>query len=55
MFLSVNKSMKTPIVEGDKIVIGETMNCNFTVDHRYIDGGKCVGLIPQFRKVFEQP
>jgi len=31
------------------------MMCNFMVDHRYIDGGKTVGLVPLFRKVFDSP
>ncbi len=55
MFVSINASMKAPVVEGDKVVVGEVMNCNFVTDHRYIDGGKCKTLIPAFRHVFEHP
>jgi pyruvate dehydrogenase E2 component (dihydrolipoamide acetyltransferase) len=55
MFVAVNASIKAPVVEGDKIVVGDVMNCNFAVDHRYIDGGKCKQLIPAFRHVFEHP
>lgn len=42
-------------MEGDKVVVGECMNCNFVVDHRYVDGGKCSKLVPAFRRVFEHP
>lgn len=55
MFVSVNGSMKAPVVEGDKIVVGEIMNVNFAVDHRYIDGGRCKNLIVAFKRVFEKP
>lgn len=31
------------------------MNCNFVVDHRYVDGGKCTKLVPAFKRVFTNP
>ena len=55
MFASVNAAVKAPVVEGDKIVVGDVMNINFVVDHRYVDGGKCTKLIPALRRVFECP
>lgn len=55
MFVSVNGAIKAPVVEGDKVVVGDVMNCNFVVDHRYVDGGKCTKLVPAFRRVFEHP
>lgn len=55
MFVSVNACMKAPVVEGDKVVVGEIMNVNFAVDHRYIDGGKAKSLVPAFRHIFEHP
>ena len=50
--LAINKSVKKPVVEGDKIVIGDVMQCNFVVDHRYVDGANCAKLIPIFHNVF---
>lgn len=55
MFASINASIKSPVIEDGKVVVGEIMNCNFVVDHRYVDGGKCKNLIPAFRRVFEHP
>mgnify|MGYP002078513259 CR=1 FL=1 len=31
------------------------MNCNFVVDHRYIDGGKAKSFIKLFTQVFDEP
>lgn len=31
------------------------MNCNFVVDHRYVDGAKAKGFVKIFRHVFENP
>lgn len=55
VFASINAAVKTPVVDNDKITIGEVMNCNFVVDHRYVDGGKCTKLVPAFRRVFTNP
>ena len=53
--MASNAITKQPVVEGDKIVIGQVMQCNFTVDHRYIDGANCAKLISVFKNVFEEP
>ena len=53
--LASNAVTKQPVVEGDKIVIGNVMQCNFTVDHRYIDGANCSKLVKVFKDVFEEP
>ena len=52
LLLSANAITKQPVVEDDKIVVGEVMNCNFVVDHRYIDGGNCTKLVKTYREVF---
>lgn len=31
------------------------MNCNFVVDHRFIDGGKAKNFVKVFKSVFEHP
>ena len=53
--MASNAITKQPVVEGDKIVVGQVMQCNFTVDHRYIDGANCAKLISGFKNVFEEP
>lgn len=55
ILLSANAVMKQAVVEGDHVVVGNVMNCNFVVDHRYVDGGNCTKLTHAFRDVFEQP
>ena len=36
---TVNKLKKVPTIVNDEIVIKEIINLNFTVDHRFMDGG----------------
>lgn len=55
VLLASNAITKQPVVEDDKIVVGNVMNCNFVVDHRYIDGAHCTKLIKVFKAVFEEP
>ena len=55
ILLAANATSKQPVVEGDKVVVGDVMNCNFIVDHRYIDGGNCSKLTSIFKSVFEEP
>ncbi len=55
IFAAINAAVKTPVVEDDVIKVGEVMNCNFVVDHRYVDGGKCTKLVPAFKRVFSNP
>jgi len=50
--LAANAVAKQPVVEGDKVVVGEVMNSNFVVDHRYVDGGNCTKLVGLYRNVF---
>jgi pyruvate/2-oxoglutarate dehydrogenase complex dihydrolipoamide acyltransferase (E2) component len=37
------------------VKIGKVVNINFTVDHRYIDGGKAAKMSPAFERVFSEP
>jgi hypothetical protein len=55
VLLSVNAISEQPVVEDGKIVVGKVMNCNFVVDHRYIDGGNCTKLVSTFKHIFEEP
>ncbi|EGR28706.1 hypothetical protein IMG5_170060 [Ichthyophthirius multifiliis] len=53
--LVLNKVIDKPIVRKGQIVIAKVMNCNFTVDHRFIDGGKARYIKTAFIDVFENP
>jgi hypothetical protein len=55
MLLSANAVIRQPVVEGDNYVVGQVMNCNIKVDHRYVDGGNCAKLVSVFKNVFENP
>jgi pyruvate/2-oxoglutarate dehydrogenase complex dihydrolipoamide acyltransferase (E2) component len=44
-----------PVVEGDRIVIGQMMNINATFDHRIIDGAHAAVMSRVFREVLEDP
>ena len=52
---ALNAVHEEPVVEDGKVVVGKVANINFSVDHRYIDGGKCKNLISTFLNVFENP
>ena len=53
--LSSNAIAKQPVVEDGKVVVGDVMNCNFVVDHRYVDGGSCANMMRVFSEVFNNP
>ena len=53
--LSLNAVQDAPVVENGEIVAGKIVNCNFTVDHRYVDGGKAKNFSKAFESVFEDP
>jgi len=44
VLLAANAIVDQPVVEDGKIVVGKVMNCNFVVDHRYVDGGNVAGM-----------
>lgn len=55
ILLAANAAVDQPVVEDGKIVVGKVMNCNFVVDHRYVDGGNVAGMEDIYRDVFENP
>lgn len=55
VILAVGEIVKKPVVKNDQIVIAPMVNLNFTVDHRYIDGGRSKGLLNAIYDVFENP
>ena len=44
--LAIGELTKKAIVRDDKIVIAPVVSFNFTIDHRFIDGGKAKCLVP---------
>ena len=55
VLLSANGVTKQPVIEGDNYVVGQVMNSNFKVDHRYVDGGNCTKLVGVYKNVFQNP
>lgn len=55
MLISANAVCDAPVVQGGRVEVGRVINCNFVVDHRYIDGGKAKTFTSRFRDVFENP
>ncbi len=55
MFLALGKIVEKPVVKDGKIVIAPMMNLNFTVDHRFIDGGRAKVVSSGIKEVFENP
>lgn len=53
--LSVNAVQDAPVVADGNVVVGKIINCNFTVDHRYVDGGKAKTFSAAFENVFNDP
>lgn len=40
VFVAIGKAKERAVVKDGKIEIAMVMNMNFTLDHRFIDGGK---------------
>ena len=49
---TINKAIKAPVVENDEIKVGEVMNCNFAINHQYVDGANITKVTEAFRRVF---
>lgn len=45
MLVSLCETTKKAIVKDDKIVIAPMVNVNWTIDHRFLDGGRVKKLI----------
>ena len=55
VFASICAVKEAPVVEDGKIVVGRQMQVNFTVDHRYVDGGRAKTFVEAFKRVFQNP
>jgi pyruvate/2-oxoglutarate dehydrogenase complex dihydrolipoamide acyltransferase (E2) component len=52
LIATINKAIKAPVVENDEIKVGEVMNCNFAINHQYVDGANMTKVTDAFRRVF---
>lgn len=55
MLIAVNKVIDKPVAIGKEVKVETVVNINFTVDHRFIDGGKAGNLQKAFENVFAEP
>lgn len=55
VFAAMGKTVERAVVREGKIVTAPVMYMNFTIDHRFIDGGKSKNISKAFNDVFENP
>ncbi len=55
LLIGVGKPKKAPLVQDDKVVVGNSITITFTFDHRYADGAHGSHLIRRFKKIFMNP
>ncbi|NLX65690.1 MAG: 2-oxo acid dehydrogenase subunit E2 [Bacteroidales bacterium] len=53
--LGIGRILKTPIVKGDEIVIGNIMPLSLTVDHRIVDGGETTRFVKRVMEYLSDP
>ena len=53
--ISANAVHEAAVVENGKVEVGRILFCNFSVDHRYIDGAKAKNVVKIFTNVFNNP
>lgn len=55
VFVALGKTKDRPIARDGNVVIAQIMNVNFTIDHRFIDGGKTKSIQVALKDVFQNP
>ncbi|MDA3798485.1 MAG: 2-oxo acid dehydrogenase subunit E2 [Kiritimatiellae bacterium] len=55
LIIGIGKPRKIPVVQGDEVVVEESMIISFTFDHRHADGAHGASLIRRFKKIFSNP
>jgi pyruvate dehydrogenase E2 component (dihydrolipoamide acetyltransferase) len=53
--LAVSATLKEPVVEGDKLMVGQTMNITLSSDHRVVDGLAAAKFLDTLVKLIENP
>jgi pyruvate dehydrogenase E2 component (dihydrolipoamide acetyltransferase) len=55
ILLAVGAVRDAPVAEGDRVVVGKTMNVSVTFDHRFIDGVHAASMARLLRAWIEEP
>jgi len=55
LLIAVGKPTMAPVVQGDKVAVGQSVTLTFTFDHRHADGAHGAHLIRRFKKIFTNP
>ncbi len=53
--LAVSATIKEPVVEGDKLVVGHTMNITLSSDHRVVDGLAAAKFLDTLTRILQNP
>ncbi len=53
--LAVSATVSEPVVEGDRLIIGQTMNLTLSSDHRVVDGVTAAQFLATLVKLIENP
>jgi pyruvate dehydrogenase E2 component (dihydrolipoamide acetyltransferase) len=55
ILLAIGAVRDAPVAEGDRVVVGKTMNVSVTFDHRFIDGVHAASMAKILRTWIERP
>ncbi|MCK5849944.1 MAG: 2-oxo acid dehydrogenase subunit E2 [Kiritimatiellae bacterium] len=55
LIIGIGKPRKIPVVQDDKIIVGNSVIITLTFDHRYADGAHGSHLMRRFKKIFLNP
>jgi pyruvate dehydrogenase E2 component (dihydrolipoamide acetyltransferase) len=53
--LAVGRIQKVPVIEGERIAIGERLSLTLTCDHRAVDGALGARYLDELREILERP
>jgi pyruvate dehydrogenase E2 component (dihydrolipoamide acetyltransferase) len=53
--LAVGATVTKPVVDGDRIVVGQRMSLTLSCDHRVVDGAVGASFLSALRDVLEKP
>jgi pyruvate dehydrogenase E2 component (dihydrolipoamide acetyltransferase) len=53
--LAVSATVKEPVVDGDRLTVGQTMNLTLSSDHRVVDGVTAAQFLATLAKLIENP
>ncbi|MEE8394440.1 MAG: 2-oxo acid dehydrogenase subunit E2, partial [bacterium] len=53
--LAVSAIVREPVVEGERLVAGQTMNITLSSDHRVVDGLTAAQFLATLSKILENP